>query len=239
MPVFVIDQQHVTGGAAQPVDHLQGGQGFVDHRNLAHQGQGIERRLGRRQQVAAVQDADDIVPPVSAQRQARMARACETGQDFGAAFVDPRGHDLAARCHQPAGAPVREPHDAADQLFLGAVDDAGPGRFGQHQADVLVADRGFAAVRLSDETQDKVAGAIEKPDQRRPDPGQDQHRRGNAAGDPFRRRQCDPFGHEFSDDQGQVGYDDHDQTHPDLFRHGFGNAEFGKPLGQAQPDRGA
>ena len=141
--------------------------------------------------------------------------------------------------HQAARRPVGDPHDAGDHLAFGAVHGARAFGLGDDQANLLVADPARLASGLPEQGQHQLARPVEHPDQRGGDAGDDPHHRGHARGDLFRRAQGDLLGHQFADDQRQIGDRHHHRPDTDRLREGGRHAGLDQACGEARTQRRA
>ncbi len=105
-----------------------------------------------------------------------------------------------------------------DHLALALLDDAGGLGLGDDRAEFLLGDGMVAVARLAEQAEDQRARLVERPGERRRHPGQDDHRRGDGAGDRLGRAQRELLGDELAGDQRDIGRDDDDDAEAELRR---------------------
>ena len=121
--------------------------------------------------------------------------------------VDP--FDFAARGHHAAHAPVSQAHDAGDHVTFLGIDDAGSRGFGHHRSQFLFGHRLVAFAALAQHAEDETAGPVEQPHEGRCEARKQHHDRCDPHGNCFGAAQRELLGHQFADNQRQIG-GDHD-----------------------------
>ena len=163
----------------------------------------------RREEVAHVQDADDLVERVAVDRVARVRRLDHRRQRLLGRQVDRERDHLGPRHHHGRDLLVGEVEDLVEHLLLLLLELALLGRAReQHLQLGLRVDLHLAAGRLQPErAQDRLARALQHPDQRLEDDEEAAHRRRDGERHPLRVAEREPLRHQLADDHVQEGDD--------------------------------
>ena len=201
----------------------------------------IEHAAGkdRRQHVACLDDADHDVDAAIAGRQARMLGLHQQFADGALIGLQIDPVDLGARRHHRAHGAVAKPHDAGNHAPLVGFDGAVMLGLGNQHLDLLVGHLLFAFAALAEQPQYGAAGNVEQEDQRRRNGGEDGHRRRHPGCHAFGIAQGDLLGHQFTDDQREIGDDGNDNADAERIGDAFANARRGQEDRQPVAKRGA
>ena len=122
----------------------------------------------RGEEVAHVEDADDVVERLAVDRVARVRRVDHRAQHVLGRHVDRDRHDLGPRHHHVRGLLVGEVEDLVEHLPLVVLEDARLRRSGNDQAEVRLTVRDHAGGRGVDaeRAREEVRRLLESPDQR-------------------------------------------------------------------------
>ena len=220
--VFVDQQCHVNARAAKQLQHLEHRGALMHEQRLVHARPRIERLAGHHpfQQVLGMDDALDRIDIAVADGEARVAAAGNATANLLEVGGKVEPDDVDARRHDRADRPVGQPQHAIDHVPLGGLEDAGVGPLLDHRLDFLLGDRRLAVTGKTEDPQHRLARDAQQPHRRCSHPGQQRHRRCHPHRHRFGIGQGDPLGHEFAQDQREVGDDDNHRQE----RQGFGEA---------------
>ena len=175
----------------------------------------------RVEQIAHVEDADDVVerPPVD--RIARERRVHDGFQALLGRQVDRERHDLGTGHHHVRGLLVREVKDLVEHLLLLLLDLAMLGRLGDEHAELrLGEDIVLAAGRLQPEpAQHDLRRSLQYPDQRAEEREERAHGCGHGERRPLGVLKCDAFWNELADHDVQVREDQVGDRYGERGRH--------------------
>ena len=157
------------------------------------------------QEFPRLHDAEHVVGVSLGHRKPGMGGVDQDLADLGCRVVEVDPVDIGARRHDATHRPVAEAHHARDHLALVRLDHAGGLRLGHDGLDLLLGHRALGLRALAEEAEDQLGRGIEQPDDRSTDPGDQRHQGRHRAGDPFRVLQRQVLGHEFADDDGEIG----------------------------------
>ena len=138
--------------------------------------------------------------------------------DFLGACADIDPIDLGPRSHDFTHRPVRETDDAGNDRPLTFLKNARGLSFGNHKVQLLRSNLVSRFAVEAKDLEDRCAGLVEQPDERRGDLGQPTHRAGDENRDRLGRAKRELLGNELAHDQREIGHD-HDH-HPEAG--GFG-----------------
>ena len=169
--------------------------------------------LHRPQDVLVVKDAQDLIHVVLVHRQPGKAALDEIPQDIGRLRTDVHGVNLGSGDHHGSHGRVCEIEDAVDQLFLGFVEDPLGRALPDQRLDLFLGDEaGGSGVLAPEDPQDPVAGAGQQLYQERRTSGDGVDGKRHEERDPLGKAQRQGLGHQFAEDQAQIGDgQDHDE----------------------------
>jgi hypothetical protein len=172
----------------------------------------------RAEEVADVEDADDVVQRVAVHGVARVGRVDHRRERLLGRKLDREGDHLGPRHHHVVGFLVGEVEDLVEHLLLRLLDLL---RLRDDQADVLFRVHGQAGGRGLDAEQARngVGRLLEHPHQRIRDPAQPVERDGEPDGHALRPLQRDRLRHQLAEDDAQVGQDEEREDERDAARH--------------------
>ena len=200
----------------QCVDHLRRF-GQVQH-DRCHPDQIAQRLLiadlGIHQNVLDRHDTDNIIRVTVAHRQARAAAGAGLFQNGGGIIGQINQFHFAPWCHQRLGRAVRHPHHPGDHLSFIRLQHTGRLSLCHRQPDLGIGDLVGVSAGLTQQAQDQLARPIQQPDQRAGDPRHNRHHRCRLYRHRFGIAQSNLFGHQFPDDQRQIGDGHHHGADP-------------------------
>ena len=120
--------------------------------------------------------------------------------------------DFRARSHQVAHGQLIEIERAVDDVALDLVERAGAEALLHQTAHLILGDGRVGPGFHSEQPQQHLGGLAEKRDERRGEHREPVHEFRHAERDAFRIAQADALGHQFADDERQIGDGDHDQA---------------------------
>ncbi len=107
--------------------------------------------------------------------------------------------------HQNARRPIAKAHDAGDHLAFLGFQNAALMRLGQKDMHLFLGHAVFAGAALTQQPQHDAARPVQEPHQRRADDRQHGHRGGHADRHAFGIAQGHLLGHQFADNQADIG----------------------------------
>ena len=161
------------------------------------------------EEVAHVQDADDLVDGVTVGRVARVGRVDDGVQALLGREVDRDHHDLGLGDHDVVGLLVGEVEDLVDQLLLDLLDAARLPALGDDHPDVLLGVGVHARGRRLDPEQlrDRIRGHLEQRDNRLCTAREQLDRRREPDRESLCPLERDRLGHQLAEHHAQVGQD--------------------------------
>ena len=166
--------------------------------------------MDRPEEVAHVEDADDVVERVSIDRVARERRVDDRARERSSGGMSTEIADhLGARHHHRGDLLRGEVEDLVEHLLLGLLELADVLGRGDRVADVLarVGDHPGRRGLHAQEPEDDVRGLLEQPDERVRDPREPVERDGERDRERLGLLQRDRLRHELADDDGEVRED--------------------------------
>ena len=219
MAIFVMDEQHRHFGDAQRLQRVHRVKLIRNDGSAADEAAQVDAFAAKQGDgdVACLHHADQFFDRARADWQAGVRRGDEPfANGIGISVgVDPV--DFGARRHDFTHRPVGEADDARDDGALAFLDDARATGFGDDEVQFLRRHLILAFAVEAERGKDQRAGAIEQPDEGRGQPGDPLHRDGGKRSDGFGRAQGELFGHQFADDQRQIGGQRNDKDEAEGF----------------------
>ncbi len=180
-----------------------------DHRRLD-----VERlvRQQARQQPFGVQQSNDVIHIAVADRQARKFTRFYFSPNLGFRVVQIDPVDFGARRHDRPGVAVAQAEDAGHHLLLAFVEHPGLDALLHHGLDFFLGDGRILGFAHAQQEQHQIGRGAQKPGQRRGQLRQRLHGARYQRSDVLRRTERQPLGHQFAQNQREIGRYRHHQA---------------------------
>ena len=217
MAIFVVQQRHRHLGQTQRAQRIHRVQLVEDYGSRPQQPAQVQRFAAEQSDgdIARLHDADHRIDRSFCHRKAAVRHAEQGGADTVLLQTDIDPFDIGARRHHLAHRAVGEPHHAGNDRTFMLLDHAGLACLGDDQVQFF---RRYVILGLAlqaHQLEQQGTRRIEQPAERRGAPGEPVHRWGHEYGDRLGRTQGDLLGHQFTDDQREIGGDADDQRKAD------------------------
>ena len=215
LAVLVDHAGQVRGAGAELVQQFHAGDalGHVELR-FERQARALRGPVAQlvQQPAARAHDAEHLIQPAPHQREARESRFADAPQVFLRRQVEVETDHFGARHHQRADPPVVETEQVAHHGVLLQLDHAGAGAFGEHGVDLVLGHRRRRIFRDAQHAQQRMRRQRQQAHERPRGDGQPIERPRDQARNRLRVCLRDAFRHQFANDDGGIGDEQHHQS---------------------------
>ncbi|MNK88333.1 hypothetical protein D3C87_1082930 [compost metagenome] len=240
LAVFVDHEGDLAAGRTEILEQLHAGDALRhEHGRLEHRRQlGTLATQAAGQQLTRADHAQNVVHPPPDHGKARVVRFLDPAQVLFLGKANVQIDHIAARHHQRGQLAIIEPEHVAHHRVLVTLDDTGLRAFHKQRVDLFFG-HGRAAIRLdAEQPQHQARGAAQQLDERRGCRGKERDRACHRARDGLRRQLAEPLGHQFAQDNREIGQSGHHDGRGGIAGRRLRQAQACEPFAERRRQRG-